>query len=144
MSIEKWKESVGVLAQPWALALDDLITRSSDLSYYHVRGNIAWETSTETASAEEGRWVHLWGSKELRAKERRLQKGKKLDKHRNARSAHDTGVHRITAWAVVRYQIHAHSIVQSSTNTSSDVSSLLLLHSRVYDWRNSVLASYAC
>ncbi|OQO01360.1 hypothetical protein B0A48_12915 [Cryoendolithus antarcticus] len=70
MSIEKWKERVGVLAQPWALALDDLITRSSDLSYYHVRGNIAWEMSTETASAEEGRWVHLWGSKELRAKER--------------------------------------------------------------------------
>ncbi|OQO10831.1 hypothetical protein B0A48_04132 [Cryoendolithus antarcticus] len=70
MTMAEWKESIGVFAQPWTLTLDELITRSSDLAYYYVRGNIAWEMSTEAAFAEEGRWVHLWGAKELRAKER--------------------------------------------------------------------------
>ncbi|KAK6439000.1 hypothetical protein LTR95_004786 [Oleoguttula sp. CCFEE 5521] len=59
----EWRDSIEIFAQPRALALDDLITRSSDLSYYHVRSNIAWEIGTEAAFAEEGRWVHLWGSK---------------------------------------------------------------------------------
>jgi hypothetical protein len=53
----------------WVKALEELITRSSDRAYHHVRNRLAADYSPEAAAEEEASWGEEWGGMRLRGEE---------------------------------------------------------------------------
>ena len=50
----------------WVKALEELITRSSDRAYYHVRNRLAADYGEEVAVEEEASWVSEWAGTSVR------------------------------------------------------------------------------
>lgn len=67
---EQWKRMVEKKESSWVDALDELITRRSDLAYYHVRNRVACDYGQDFAVAEEALWSARWGGNRLRQLER--------------------------------------------------------------------------
>ena len=67
---DKWQRMVDEGESSWVQALDELMTRSSDRAYYHVRNRIAADYGEEAAMAEEAVWGAGWGGTRLRQQER--------------------------------------------------------------------------
>jgi len=63
----------------WVQALEELITRSSDRAYYHVRNRLAADYSAEAAAEEEASWGEQWGGMKLRGEEVKEEKRAMVD-----------------------------------------------------------------
>ena len=53
----------------WIPALDELVTRSSDRAYYHVRNRLVADHGEEAAGEEEASWVEEWAGISVREDE---------------------------------------------------------------------------
>lgn len=63
----------------WVKALEELITRSSDRAYYHVRNRLAADYCAEAAAEEEASWGSEWGGMRLRGEEVEEEKRAMVD-----------------------------------------------------------------
>ena len=70
LSRKEWEMMVAEDESEWVKALDELVTRRTDLAYYHVRNRLAADEGEEFSVAEEAKWGAGWGGTKLRQEER--------------------------------------------------------------------------
>jgi hypothetical protein len=83
-TLKEWQHIVNEGGCSCVRALDEIMTRSSDRAYYHVRNRLACDYGWEFAKSEEARWSAQWGGNRLRQAEREETAMEEIDKSMEA------------------------------------------------------------